>query len=551
MDSFGIDPLNMTKIDSASSLSSRQKSCNACVRGKRRCDKRTPRCTRCAAKGLDCVYHKMPPAQSGSGSGGDGNTAHRASSGQSTGGSNTPEMADLPDFDMGFDYESLGTETSPESMCHIPDQAPQQHQQHNHSHHHHHNPSNNNNNSNHLHLGPGLDFDIVDFMNAIPAHTAQTSTLPTPPPTHNPAAALANNSSFFASLFDNTTTDGASKLDIPPVPGAPFMSSALVPQPPKTPVRDISLLRPDAACSGASLHALAVHDPRSWMGYTMRSLTAMHRTFAQTRALPFLHPRLWAAQLPKPILAVFSAATAYANRSDDNRAWIMKLLADTAVAVHREGELAATPQDKLARVQALVILDSMRVFDGDVGLRAAAEREAHVLSAWIGELQQAVTVLEAEAMQHAAAQGSGMDGTDLGGGGGGGAPAYPSRERPPKGWDAWILLESARRTLLFSCAFVCMNKLLKSLDVSQSMWQDLRFTASRHLWEAPSSVEFFRSWRDKPQYFIRDFDFKDFWSYARADDMDEFTKIMLMPQIGMDTLEHFMAGEDLSHVTTV
>lgn len=533
MDSFGgIDPLNMTKIDSASSLSSRQKSCNACVRGKRRCDKRTPRCTRCAAKGLDCVYHKMPPAQGGRGSGGDGSsaTAHRASSGQSTGGSNTPEMADLPDFDLGFDYESLGTETSPESMCHVPDQAPQQHQQHNHHpHHHHHNPNNPNNNS-HLHLGPGLDFDIVDFMNAVPAHTAQTSTLPTPPSSHNAAAALANNSSFFASLFESTAgADGASKLDIPPVPGAPFMSTALVPQAPKPPVRDVSLLQPGAACSGASLDALAVHDPRSWMGYTMRSLTGMHRTFAQTRALPFLHARLWAAQLPKPILAVFSAATAYTNRSDDNRAWIMRLLADTAVAVHREGELAATPQDKLARVQALVILDSMRVFDGDVGLRAAAEREAHVLSAWIGELQQAVNDLEAEAVQHAAqggGSGGGMDGVDLGA-----APAYPSRERPPKGWDAWVLLESARRTLLFSCAFVCMNKLLKSLDVSQAMWQDLRFTASRHLWEAPSSIEFFRSWRDKPQYFIRDFDFKDFWSYARADDMDEFTKIMLMPYV--------------------
>ncbi|KAF1739295.1 hypothetical protein CRV24_001227 [Beauveria bassiana] len=68
MDSFGIDPLinnsMTTKIDTASSLSSRQKSCNACVRGKRRCDKRTPRCTRCAAKGLDCVYHKMPPSSS-------------------------------------------------------------------------------------------------------------------------------------------------------------------------------------------------------------------------------------------------------------------------------------------------------------------------------------------------------------------------------------------------------------------------------------------------------------------------------------------------------
>ncbi|PMB72772.1 hypothetical protein BM221_000189 [Beauveria bassiana] len=433
MDSFGIDPLinnsMTTKIDTASSLSSRQKSCNACVRGKRRCDKRTPRCTRCAAKGLDCVYHKMPPSSSSTTTTAQnsscGGRTPQLTPGQSTTGSASPEMADSINAD---------------------------------------------------------------------------------------------------------TTTAASKLDIPSVP---YISTALVAQPPKTPVRDLSLLQRPLVCVGIT-DSLAVHDPRSWMGYTLAALKSMHDTFARTQALPFLHPRLWATRLPKPILDVFAAATAYAHRSPHNRAWIMKLLSDTAISVHRDGEGADSPRDKLARVQALVILDSMRVFDGDVGLRAAAEREAHVLGAWIGELQQVVEALEAEAAAAAAAAT-----VDL---------YVPSRERPPKSWDAWILLESARRTLMFSCAFVCINKLLKNIDVGQAMWQNLRFTASKHLWEAPSSVEFFRAWRDKPQYYIRDFEFKDFWSYARADDMDEFTKIMLMPQIGMDTLEHFMAGEDLSHV---
>ncbi|OAA64892.1 C6 zinc finger domain protein [Cordyceps fumosorosea ARSEF 2679] len=579
MDSFGIDPLvgMATKIDTASSLSSRQKSCNACVRGKRRCDKRTPRCTRCAAKGLECVYHKMPPsaAQGGGGS----NTSSTAAAAQrqqqqqqqtpdeSPGGSTSPEMADLPDFDMGFDYESLGTETSPESMCHVPDQtphydnAPSHHNHnHNHNHNHHHQQQQPASIGNHqLHLDSGLDFGVADFMNttALPTTTTQTtsSTFASPPP---PTLSANSSNSFFASLFEGISVDQfgglgvPSKLDIPPLSASSLvMSTALIPRPP---VRDPSVLRRGMDCSGQH-DPLAVHDPRSWMGYTVRALTGMHATFARTRALAFLHPRLWAARLPRPVQSVWTAATAYAHRSSDNRAWVMQVLADTAAEVHAEGEkagAATSPQDKLALVQALLILDSIRIFDGDVGLRAAAEREAHVLAAWIGELQQVVVTLEAEAVQHARA-------VNVPAGGGGilpdgvpgataGDPAYPARDRPPKTWDAWILLESARRTLLFACAFVCMGKLLKSLDVNRAMWQDLRFTASRHLWEAPSSVDFFRAWRDKPQYFIRDFDFKDFWSYARADDLDEFTKTMLMPQIGMDALEHFMAGEDLSHI---
>lgn len=51
-------------VDPESSDKSRQRSCNACVRSKRRCDKRTPQCTRCAERSLPCLYH---PAASSSG----------------------------------------------------------------------------------------------------------------------------------------------------------------------------------------------------------------------------------------------------------------------------------------------------------------------------------------------------------------------------------------------------------------------------------------------------------------------------------------------------
>lgn len=50
-------------VDPGASDRSRQRSCNACVRSKRRCDKRTPLCTRCAKRGLPCLYH---PAASSS-----------------------------------------------------------------------------------------------------------------------------------------------------------------------------------------------------------------------------------------------------------------------------------------------------------------------------------------------------------------------------------------------------------------------------------------------------------------------------------------------------
>ncbi|PLB50913.1 hypothetical protein P170DRAFT_436003 [Aspergillus steynii IBT 23096] len=43
---------------------SRQKSCVTCAEGKRRCNRQTPQCSRCLARGLECVYLNSPPTRS-------------------------------------------------------------------------------------------------------------------------------------------------------------------------------------------------------------------------------------------------------------------------------------------------------------------------------------------------------------------------------------------------------------------------------------------------------------------------------------------------------
>lgn len=51
------EEVHLTTMGSSSGLSrSRQKSCNACVRSKRRCDKRAPACGRCTKRRYLCVY---------------------------------------------------------------------------------------------------------------------------------------------------------------------------------------------------------------------------------------------------------------------------------------------------------------------------------------------------------------------------------------------------------------------------------------------------------------------------------------------------------------
>lgn len=48
----------MEELALEASSASRQKSCHACVKGKRGCDKRHPVCSRCEEKRVQCIYAK-------------------------------------------------------------------------------------------------------------------------------------------------------------------------------------------------------------------------------------------------------------------------------------------------------------------------------------------------------------------------------------------------------------------------------------------------------------------------------------------------------------
>ncbi|KID87993.1 C6 zinc finger domain protein [Metarhizium guizhouense ARSEF 977] len=507
-----------TRLDDNASAASRQKSCNACVRGKRRCDKRTPQCSRCSAKGLDCIYQKLPPGAStaetcsSAGASAANLTTESATesarplgsvSAAATAGGTVPAscaglhtvssssaastascVSDVPEFDMSFDMDSLGTDTSPESLqADIGVSL-----------------------GNSTHGSGGLDFSIVDLM-------AQT--------------AGGEHDIWNLHPFAETTTD---KLQIPPVPTGhcnmtpPSMLHQNLQQ--LQPIRDLSLIK-DADATCMEIDPLAVHDPNTRIGYIVSFLTSMHGTFTQTRALPFMHPRLWVGQLPKVILAAFSASSAYTACGPANKGWTVRLLVDAGREIHREGERAISNEDKLSRVQALLILNSMRIFDGDLGLRAAAEREVPVLISWLKELNSIRENLEME--------------ESLGG------VNAAVREKSPKSWESWVFLESCRRTLITSYAIICISCMLKSETpplANDDMWHDdIGFTASRHLWDAPNSVEFYRAWREKPQFSIQNMVFKDFWMYARPDDCDDFTKLMLTTQVGLDAMAHFMNGD--------
>ena len=371
MDDDAFNPVHVRHSIGRSSTSaaaeaavSRQKSCNACVRGKRRCDKTKPRCTRCAVRGLDCVYHTRAPRRPSAGSPSTSSPSSSSSAAVSVAGGGGPTAASsgdhLPglsaDFDMGgfdaYDLGSSGTGTTSSGGT--------------------------------LELDPSLDFSIADLI----------------------GAGAGTGSSLW-----NIPGLAEPKANYPvPVPVSP---------PPYQPIRDLAILEASCISECVSAETHQVHDPRSRVGFVVSQLAEMHTTFARTRALPFIHPHLYARHVPRCIMSAFCAATAYANRTPATKGWVVRLVAGAAREIQEEGRRVSgttqTPAEHLAKVQALLLVDTIRIFDGDISMRHAAEKERAVLQEWMKEL---VDVVKELPQYYEAQHGS-----------------KALRNRPPKSWD--------------------------------------------------------------------------------------------------------------------
>lgn len=104
---------------------------------------------------------------------------------------------------------------------------------------------------------------------------------------------------------------------------------------------------------------------------------------ARKNQTPFLHPRLYKDNLPISMANAFTSCVLYANKTPTNEAVVFRIMGrNVSDLLESEAGQPRTPQENLARVQALLLHQTIRVFDGDIGQRARAEAAMPVLEAW-------------------------------------------------------------------------------------------------------------------------------------------------------------------------
>ncbi|KAM0528319.1 hypothetical protein ACHAPS_001734 [Verticillium nonalfalfae] len=283
----------------------------------------------------------------------------------------------------------------------------------------------------------------------------------------------------------------------------------------------------------------------SRIGFVISSFKDFPILLARERETPFLHRHLYRAQTPRAMLTAYSVATAYANRTDANKAWAFRLLCEAAdELVGRPGrsqpkdkgvpqvpqlEMTVpaqflTPMDKLARTQALLIYQQVRMFDGDISLRAQAEHDMGKLEDWLGDLERYRDNLAEQWL---------LEESTL-------------RERPPRSWERWIFAECVRRTIMLGAAFIAIVSMLKTIGTGESPDPSQfaavhRWTSSKFLWEADSPLTFMTAWRERRQYIVQNFFVEELPKTMKAAELDSMTRLLLTSFIGVDEMEQWIS----------
>ncbi|OHW92519.1 C6 zinc finger domain-containing protein [Colletotrichum incanum] len=507
---------------------SRQKSCNACVRSKRRCDKQTPRCTRCAEKNFSCVYQNLPPAPAPSAAGGAAGSgagvANNNSLGRSTSSSSSPSAGfaarGQDDTLQSMDIEDDGDGIPSFDFNTLDDHHLQHQQEHRHL-----RQQQQPTPASSSYIEGGLPALVMtEDMNGS-GHNGTpvplTSSL-------NLGIDAANAPFDFNSVMDFINADPATggEMQLWETPLTPVVQKTMTPE---LNQMNHTMWEEDMSnmCQEGSFKPWQVHEPSSRIGHLVGLVKNMHVTFAQTKQAPFLHRHLYrgTSDTPRPLMVAYTAISAYAGRTEANKEWAIRAVCEGAAEVlkgSKETTSNLTGHEKLARTQALWLLQTIRCFDGDIALRAQAERDMGVLERWLREL---------EAMR------DNLDEVHL-------LDEGAVRARPPRSWEVWVFNECVRRTVLMGYMFTSMYEMLKCAGEQEPdprHWMvPHRWTFSRHLWDAQSSPAFYSAWRDKPLFLVNSFFVQRVAKMARPADVDDFARIFLTMNVGVEEMKHFM-----------
>ncbi|KAK4033725.1 transcription factor gsfR2 [Parachaetomium inaequale] len=310
---------------------------------------------------------------------------------------------------------------------------------------------------------------------------------------------------------------------------------------------------------------------RASMAYCVKEYRAWPRRWVAEASTPFIHPALYAGSaatrtvprsevatalglgsnsltgLPPVLQDAFAVSAAYAAKNAANSDLVMQLVESKATALlYSPDQGNWTIMEQLAALQALLVYQMVRLFDGDIRQRALAETVEPVQAAWTAALQARVggEIFQGVDLQQAAMLDPLASAQFASGAGNHSAHAVTVNDDPATAWQRWLFNETARRTIITSFMIQGIYAMAKQGYCRLGpVVTDMSFTSGSRLWAAKTPGRWRRAVGETDPGWVNRMDFVDMLGRADPRNLDEFGVMMAVTYRGKDVIEDWMDRE--------
>ncbi|KFA55278.1 hypothetical protein S40293_04993 [Stachybotrys chartarum IBT 40293] len=283
----------------------------------------------------------------------------------------------------------------------------------------------------------------------------------------------------------------------------------------------------------SALHGF-VEDIRCWL-----------RQWVDQGHCSFIHRELYAETgLPSCLQDAYATLAAYAGKNDKNQELVMQLVGDKAETLlrsqgsrlgralpglqtnHELGTVTtADMKHAIAHVQALVVYQFIRLYDGHIRQRATAEKQMSVLTAWRTQLWE-------QAQSHFSPINTCDMLIDVSE-----STSFPESSNQ---WREWILAESVRRTWMVANYLQSVYITLRG-DQSECPGS-ISYTMRQGLWDATSASSWSRLAASHDPLFMRPDPPDQLHGAAAEEEVDDFGRSVVKIVWGTETLDDWATG---------
>ena len=249
---------------------------------------------------------------------------------------------------------------------------------------------------------------------------------------------------------------------------------------------------------------------RERIKYIVRQLRTYPEKLFRNGRTAFVHPQSYSPAMSSTLQEACCAAALYSGKNEENEALVWEIIT-SKVNQLMEPRASWSVSEHMSCLQALIIFQIIRLFDGDIKQRSEAEQHEETLAQWTDRLSQRTGV------------------------------TVSSGNIVPSTWESWVFEETVCRTIVISRMVQAMFSIQKQgFCTLVGAVTEMSFTGQKALWEAPTAQHWQKACTEKNRLYSRQMCLEEILSNATLEDLDDMGMLMMVTYKGVDGVNEWI-----------